>query len=72
MSDIIKFYPKNAADNPDNVLELAVGEYESLLILGFDYDGELDARASTNINTGEILILIEKFKAKLINGDYCE
>lgn len=69
---IIKFYPKDAADNPDNVLEQAIGKYESLLILGFDFDGDLDARASTNINTGEILILIEKFKAKLINGDYCE
>jgi hypothetical protein len=69
---IIKFYPKDAADNPDNVLEQAIGKYESLLILGFDMDGDLDARASTNLNTGEILILIEKFKAKLINGDYCE
>lgn len=70
--NIIKFYPKDAAENPDNVLEQAIGAYESLLILGFDHEGNLDPRASTNIDIGEILIMIEKFKVKLLNGDYGE
>ena len=26
---VVKFYPNNAADNPDNVLEQAMGESQS-------------------------------------------
>lgn len=68
---VVKFYPRNAADNPDNVLELAVGSYDSVLIIGWDKEGELDCRASTNLaDGGELLWLIEKFKSNLLTGVY--
>jgi len=71
MSDnIVKFYGSNAADNPDAVLEQAVGCYESLIIIGYDKDGRLDPRASTNIKQDDILWLIESFKSKMMSGDY--
>lgn len=70
VDNLIKFYPKDAADYPDNVLEQAVGCYESVLIIGWDVDGFLDIRSSTNLNTSDILYLVDKFKHKLLNGDY--
>ena len=70
MTNIIKFFPRNAGENPGNVLEQAAGDYESLIIIGFDKAGDLEVRSSTNLNTGEILWAIDRFKHKLMNGDY--
>ena len=72
MGDVVKLYPDNAASNPDNVLEQAVGNYKSVLVLGWDATGSLDVRASTNIDHKEILWLLEVFKSKLVHGDYAE
>ncbi len=60
------------ADNPDTVLEKAKGELESVLIIGYDKEGCLDVRASLNIDHSDILWMIERFKQKLICGDYSE
>lgn len=54
----------------DNVLKGAVGQYESVVIIGFDLDGEFDAQASLNMTQAQILWLVEQFKMKLLNGDY--
>ncbi|MOA62277.1 hypothetical protein D3C78_1876430 [compost metagenome] len=70
MAEVIKFYPKDAAKEPDAVLEQAIGQYESVFMIGYDKDGHLDVRASTNINHADILFLIESFKYKMLNGDY--
>ena len=70
MSNVIKFY---TAANPDHVLDAAKGVYQQVLIIGYDKDGFLDARASHNfIDGGDILWAIEKFKADLLNGVYGE
>lgn len=68
--NIIKFYPRNAAEDPDAVLEQAVGHYQDVFVLGWDKDGHLDARATLSMNAAEILWMLEKFKAKLLAGDY--
>lgn len=71
MSEVIKFYPADAAKNPDAVLEQAVGQYEKVLILGYDIDGNFDFRASLNLKDGgDVLWLVESFKAKLMNGEF--
>jgi len=56
--------------NPDNVLEQAGGQYESVLVIGWGKDGELDARASLNLEHEDCLWLVEKFKRKMLDGDY--
>lgn len=58
------------ARNPDVVLDKGKGVYESVLILGYDKDGLLDARASTNQDAKSILFMLEQFKSNLLNGDY--
>lgn len=60
------------ANNPDVVLKGAIGEYESVFIIGYKPDGSFDARASLNLNHEKILFLIEYFKHKLLSGDYFE
>jgi hypothetical protein len=72
MADVVKFYPADAAKDADNVLEQAAGNYSEVLIVGWDKDGNLDARATLGLKDGgDMLWLIEAFKVKLMNGDYC-
>ena len=69
---VVKFYPKNAAEDPDNVLEQAIGEYSSVLILGWDKDDLMDCRSTTGLTHEQVLWIITKFQHKLMNGDYSE
>lgn len=70
MGQVIKFYPANAADEIDNVLERSVGQFNQAVIIGWDKDGYLDVRSCTSLNGSDVLWLIEVFKQKLLNGDY--
>ena len=71
MSNVEKFYPANAANSADNVLEQAIGEMDQVLIIGYDKDGDFDARATTGLaDGGDVLWLIEIFKAKLLAGEF--
>ena len=58
------------ARNPDVVLEKATGQCESVVVIGYDNEGILDVRASTNQDAKSILFMMEQFKNKLLNGDY--
>lgn len=68
--NVVKFYPKNAAKDPDAVLEQSIGEYENVFIIGWNKDGDIDPRADLGLDGKTILWLIESFKLKLLNGDY--
>lgn len=72
MADIIKFKPANAAQSPDAVFEQAIGEYESAIVVGWNKDGTLDARASLNLNHADVHWLLSVFQNKLLNGDYSD
>ena len=70
---VVKFYPKDAAKDADAVLEQAVGEFSEVLIIGWDKEGFLDARATLGLKDGgDLLWLVETFKHKLMSGDYSE
>lgn len=70
MTNIINLFQKEPAENPDVVLEQAIGNYESVVVIGWNKEGLLDPRASLNIDHKEINWLISKFQQKLLNGDY--
>ena len=72
MSEVVKFYPANAAQNPDMVLEQAVGEFSDVFMIGFTHDGDLEARASTGLKQKDGLWLIEMFKFGMLDGAYAE
>jgi hypothetical protein len=71
VADIVMFYPADAAKSADNVLEQAIGTYDQVILIGWDKDGNLDARATLGLKDGgDVLWLLETFKRKLLNGDY--
>lgn len=70
MSNVIGI--KGAAQDPDHVLEKSKGEYKSVLVIGWDQEGILEIRSSLNLQGMECLWMVEKFKLKLLNGDYAE
>ena len=61
---------RNAAENPNAVLEQAIGELESVLVIGYNNDGELDARASLNLSREKILWMMRSFEMQLLNCEY--
>jgi hypothetical protein len=70
-TNIVKFFPANATDNPDNVLEQAVGQYKDVLVLGWNEDGELCIRSTPHFEDGaNILYMFELFKHMYFNGDF--
>jgi len=64
MAEVVKLHP--AAD-PDEVLKAAEGVYESVIVLGWTKDDGFSGRASLNLETADVLLLVEIFKAALIN-----
>ena len=72
-AEVVKFFAADAAKDPDAVLEQAIGEFSEVLVIGWDKEGIMDARATLGLKDGgDMLWLIECFKAKLISGDYAE
>ena len=63
MANVVKLHP--AAD-PDEVLKAAGGVYESVIVLGWTKDDGFSGRSSLNLETGDVLLLIEVFKHALI------
>lgn len=73
MSKVSSIYPSN---DFDHVMNCAEGKYESALIIGYDKDGKLDVRGGGMISgkqptIKDWLFMVEAFKLKLMNGDYC-
>jgi hypothetical protein len=62
------FYTRLDID-PDKVLDKAKGKLDKVLVIGVCTDGDDYCAASTG-KKGDLLLMIELFKAKLINGDY--
>ena len=68
-ADILKFRPRDYINNPDAILEEAKGEFESVLLIGWNKDGSFDARGSI-ADGPNLLWLVEAFKTQLMNGDF--
>jgi hypothetical protein len=54
---------------PDRVLNGALGKLDAIILLGWDKNGEMYVASSTTDHE-MTLWLIEKFRHKLLNGDY--
>jgi hypothetical protein len=71
MAEVVQFFAKDAAKDPDNVLEQAKGRYASVLILGWTKDEDtLEGRCSTNLTHENLLYLSSQFNHNLLSGDY--
>lgn len=70
MTNISKFYPRDAAKNPDMVLEQAIGEYEHVLILGIRHDGAVEARLDLGFEDQDMMYVMEQFKHDFLSGRF--
>ena len=69
MSNVIKgnFFTRNGIE-PDKVLDAAKGKLSEVLVIGYEGDGIYFA--SSTSDTSELLFLLEKFKFKVMRGDF--
>ena len=72
MSNVKKFYPANAAENADFVLEQCLGAFEDVVVLGLDQDGGFEIRTTTTLTDAEVIALIARANFLImdaINGE---
>lgn len=62
--NVVELNPKVSADE---VFDLAKGNYSSVLVMGYDNDGNMITQGS-DISTHEALWLIEQFKLNLMGA----
>lgn len=67
MGEVIDLSP---AKNPDVVLEKAKGAFDACMIIGWDKEGALDVRATTDLDKADILLMLEYVKFNLLAGLY--
>lgn len=70
MPNVVKFYPKDASKDPNVVLEAAIDAYLDVIIIGWNKENMLEIRATKDLKTSDVLLLLELFKSKLLAGDY--
>ena len=68
MGNIINLVPEKAS--ADEILEDAKSEFTEVLILGWDSENLMKAKASSSLEVKDIIYMIEIFKQTLINCGY--
>ena len=66
----VEFKTGEVSLDSDTVLNEAVGNYTSVLVIGWDKEGFLDVRSTNNLDQKDCLYLSQMFSNKLLNGDY--
>ena len=64
MSNIVHLVPAQSTAN--EILDNCKDEYSDLLVLGWDDNNNLVARASTSLDNKDLLYMIELFKVALV------
>lgn len=64
MAEVIKLHP---ADDPDEVLQAAIGLYQCVVVLGWTKDDKFSGRSTMNLTPGEAILLVELFKAAIVD-----
>lgn len=68
MAEIIKF---PGPMTPDEILTAAEGEYEDLLLIGWNKNGDMQVYTSNELyNNQNVLWLVMVFINRLINGEF--
>lgn len=72
MSKVTKLWPKDAAKNPDFVLEQCIGYFEDVVVIGYSHEGELEVRSNTTFPEAEMMHAIKTFEHNYYGGLYDE
>ena len=69
MDKVVKFTGLTTLGIPaDQVLEGAIGKLDSVIILGYDKEDQSYFAATTS-HLGEILLIMERFKQSILEGE---
>ncbi|QDP67520.1 MAG: hypothetical protein Unbinned5350contig1004_27 [Prokaryotic dsDNA virus sp.] len=66
----VEFKTGEVSLDANTVLDKAKGDYNSVLIVGWDNQGCLDVRSTNNLDQKDCLYLAQMFTHKLLSGDY--
>jgi hypothetical protein len=64
MANVIKLRP---GEDPDEVLQSAIGEYQSVVVIGWDKEDRFNGRSSLNLEAAEVILLIELLKSAILD-----
>lgn len=64
MANVIKLRP---GEDPDEVLQSAIGAYESVVVIGWDKQDRFSGRSSLNLEAAEVILLIELLKSAILD-----
>jgi len=64
MANVIKLRP---GEDPDEVLQSAIGAYESVVVIGWDKQDRFNGRSSLNLEAAEVILLIELLKSAILD-----
>lgn len=67
MSNVIHINPPQASAN--EILDICKDQYIDLLVVGWDEDDNLSARASSALDNKDLLYIVELFKVALLNAN---
>ena len=71
MNKVVNLFPEVKSD-PDSLLEHAKDQYKEVLVIGWDKNGSLSARCTSNFKTEEMVYMIELFKNNLLTAQMTE
>ena len=66
----VEFKTGEVSLDANTVLDKAKNNYTSVLVIGWDKEGYLDARSTNNLDQKDCLYLAQMFTHKLLSGDY--
>jgi hypothetical protein len=69
MSKVVNLFQKNAADDPDHVLEQAKGQFKQVVVLGLDFDDRFNAMSDNVMTIAECNWLADMLKKRLLESD---
>tara|TARA_R100001369_G_scaffold73170_1_gene101676 strand:+ start:54 stop:278 length:225 start_codon:yes stop_codon:yes gene_type:complete len=67
MSNVIHINPPETTAN--EILEICKDKYTDLLVVGWDDNDNLSARASSSLDNKELLYIVELFKIAILNAN---
>ena len=71
MSKVVNLFPEVKSD-PNSLLENAKDQYNEVLVIGWDKNGSLSARCTSNFKTEEMVYMVELFKNNLLSSTLME
>jgi len=65
--NITKLHTRKSAEEPDALLDMAKGDFKAITVIGVNKDDHLEARATTNVSTVELVYFLEQMKLHLMS-----